>query len=114
MAVITGVTCPVCGTFCDDIEIIVENNVIIEARNACAMGAAKFLNYSTHRTKKPLIRKNGELVEASIDEAIEEAAKILVDASYPLLYGWSNTCCEAHQVGVELTEEVGGDQNLHR
>jgi len=109
MKVITGVTCPVCGTFCDDIEIVLDdNNKIIEARNACAMGAAKFLNYSTHRTKTPLIRKNGELVEASIDEAIEKAAKILVDANYPLLYGWSNTCCEAQRVGVELAEEVGG------
>ena len=109
MKVITGVTCPVCGTFCDDIEIVLDdNNKIIEARNACAMGAAKFLNYSTHRTKTPLIRKNGELIEATIDEAIEKAAKILVDANYPILYGWSNTCCEAQRVGVELAEEVGG------
>ncbi len=108
MAIITGVTCPVCGTFCDDIELIVENNIIVEARNACAMGAAKFLNFSTHRTKKPLIRKNGELVEVSMDKAIEKAAKILVDANYPLLYGWSNTSCEAIRVGVELAEEVGG------
>lgn len=109
MEVITGVTCPVCGTFCDDIEIVLDdNNKIIEARNACAMGAAKFLNYSTHRTKTPLIRKNGELVEATMDEAIEKAAQILVDAHYPILYGWSNTCCEAQRVGVELAEEVGG------
>jgi formylmethanofuran dehydrogenase subunit B len=109
MPVITGVTCPVCGTFCDDIEIIVDdNNRIIEARNACAMGAAKFLNFADHRIKTPLIRKNGELVEATMDEAIEKAAQILVDAHYPLLYGWSNTCCEAQRVGVELVEEVGG------
>jgi formylmethanofuran dehydrogenase subunit B len=109
MPVITGVTCPVCGTFCDDIEIIVDdNNHIIEARNACAMGAAKFLNFSDHRIKTPLIRKNGELVEATMDEAIEKAAQILVDAHYPMLYGWSNTCCEAQRVGVELAEEVGG------
>jgi len=107
--VVTSVTCPVCGTFCDDIEIIVdENNRIIEARNACAMGAAKFLNFSDHRIKTPLIRKNGELVEATMDEAIEKAAQILVDAHYPILYGWSNTCCEAQRVGVELAEEVGG------
>jgi formylmethanofuran dehydrogenase subunit B len=108
MPVITGVTCPVCGTFCDDIEIIVDDKKIVEARNACAMGAAKFLNYSDHRTKTPLIRKNGELVEATMDEAIEKAAQILVDAHYPILYGWSNTCCEAQRVGVELVEEVGG------
>ena len=72
------------------------------------MGAAKFLNYSDHRIKKPLIRKNGELVEVTMDQAIEKAAQILVDAHYPILYGWSNTCCEAQRVGVELVEEVGG------
>ena len=72
------------------------------------MGAAKFLNYADHRIKKPLIRKKGEMVEVTMDEAIEKAAQILVDAKYPLLYGWSNTCCEAQRVGVELTEEVGG------
>ncbi len=109
MPVKTAVTCPVCGTFCDDIEIIVDdNNHIIEARNACAMGAAKFLNFSDHRIKTPLIRKNGELVEATMDEAIEKAAQILVDAHFPILYGWSNTCCEAQRVGVALAEEVGG------
>jgi formylmethanofuran dehydrogenase subunit B len=103
------VTCPVCGTFCDDIEIVLDDKKkIIEARKACAMGAAKFLNYSSHRTKTPLIRKNGELVESTMDEAIDKAAQILVDAHYPILYGWSNTCCEAQRVGVELTEEVGG------
>ena len=109
MPVKTAVTCPVCGTFCDDLEIIVDdNNHIIEAKNACAMGAAKFLNFADHRIKKPLVRKNGEMVEVTMDEAIEKAAQILVDAHYPLLYGWSNTCCEAQRVGVELTEEVGG------
>jgi formylmethanofuran dehydrogenase subunit B len=108
MTVVTGVTCPVCGSFCDDIELVVKENVITDVRNACAMGAAKFLNYATHRNLRPLVRKNGELVEASIDEAVKRAAEILVDATYPILYGWSNTSCEAIRVGVELTEEVGG------
>jgi formylmethanofuran dehydrogenase subunit B len=108
VTVVTGVTCPVCGSFCDDIELVVKDNVITDVRNACAMGAAKFLNYATHRNLKPLVRKNGELVEASIDEAVEKAAKILADATYPILYGWSNTSCEAIRVGLELAEEVGG------
>jgi len=108
VTVVTGVTCPVCGTFCDDIELVVKDNVITDVRNACAMGAAKFLNYATHRNLKPLVRKNGELVEASMDEAVGKAAKILADAAYPILYGWSNTSCEAIRVGLELAEEVGG------
>jgi len=108
MTVVTGVTCPVCGTFCDDIEVVVKDNVITDVRNACAMGAAKFLNYATHRGLKPLVRKNGELVEASMDEAVRRAAGILADATYPILYGWSSTSCEAIRVGLELAEEVGG------
>jgi len=27
---VTGVTCPVCGTFCDDIELVVQDNVITD------------------------------------------------------------------------------------
>jgi len=106
--VISGVTCPVCGSFCDDIEVVVKNNVVTDVRNACAVGAAKFLSYANHRQVKPLIRKNGELVEASLDEAVRKSAEILADATYPILYGWSSTSCEAIRVGLELAEEVGG------
>jgi len=86
----------------------VKNNVITSLKNACAVGEAKFLNYSNHRRLKPLIRKNGELVEASLDEAIRKSAEILAAASYPILYGWSCTSCEAIRVGLELAEEIGG------
>ncbi len=108
MPVISHITCPVCGDFCDDIEVTVQNNVITDVKNACAIGAARFLNYASHRQAKPLIRKDGELVEASLDEAIRRSAEILADAAYPILYGWSSTSCEATRVGLELAEEVGG------
>ena len=108
MPVISKVTCPVCGSFCDDIEVTVKNNVITDVRNACAVGATKFLDYANHRSAKPLVRKNGELAEASLEEAVRKSAEILIDADYPLLYGWSSTSCEAIRVGLELAEEVGG------
>ncbi|MEM0049912.1 MAG: formylmethanofuran dehydrogenase subunit B [Candidatus Bathyarchaeia archaeon] len=108
MQVVSGVLCPFCGCCCDDLEVIVENNTIVDVRNACALGASKFMEYATHRNTKPLIRKNGELVETTLDEAIKQCAKILAETSYPLLYGWSNTSCEAIKVGLELAEEVGG------
>ena len=108
MTVVSNVTCPVCGSLCDDIELEVENNIITKVRNACGMGEAKFLGYSAHRPLKPLMRKNGELVQTTLSEAIKKSAKILADASYPILYGWSNTSSEAQRVGVELAEEVGG------
>jgi len=108
LKIIPNVTCPGCGCLCDDLEIEVENNAIARVRNACGMGESKFLGYSLHRPQKPLIRKNGELVEASLNEAVKKSAEILAEASYPILYGWSNTSCEAIRVGVELAEEVGG------
>jgi len=108
MTIIPNVTCPVCGSLCDDLEIEVKNNIITKVKNACGMGESKFLGYSAHRPQKPLIRKNGELIEVSLSEAVKKSAEILAEASYPILYGWSNTSCEATRVGVELAEEIGG------
>jgi formylmethanofuran dehydrogenase subunit B len=108
MPVVSNVVCPVCGCCCDDIELVIENNRIVEARNACAMGAAKFEKHHLHRNTDAYVRKNGKLTKTTIEEAIQESARILSEASYPLLYGWSSTSCEAIKAGIELTEEVGG------
>lgn len=109
MSVVKSVTCPVCGCLCDDIELTIDNGKVSQVRNGCAMCESKFLNYiSEHRTKTPLIRKEGKLVPVSYEEAIHKSAEILANASYPILYGWSSTDCEAQRVGVELAEEVGG------
>jgi formylmethanofuran dehydrogenase subunit B len=106
---ITDVVCPFCGTLCDDIEVEVEDNRIENVRHACRVGSSKFLRINgDHRPTKPIIKENGEAKEASIEEAVERAARILREAKKPLLYGWSNTGCEAQAVGVALAEEVGG------
>jgi formylmethanofuran dehydrogenase subunit B len=72
------------------------------------MCESKFFGYCEHRLSKPLLRRNGELVEVSLNEAIKSAAKILCEANYPILYGWSSTSCEAMRVGIELAEEING------
>ena len=109
MQVIRAVTCPVCGCLCDDIELTIKNGKIVKVKKGCAMCESKFLGYNNeHRILKPLIRKNGKLVETSFEEAIKRAAEILAEANYPILYGWSSTSCEATRVGLELAEEIGG------
>lgn len=110
MPIIKNVTCPICGTLCDDLEVTVEKNTIVDVKNACAVSEAKFMNISNpkHRNLKPLVRKGGKLKEVSLDEAVKKSAEILADASYPILYGWSCTSCEAIRVGLELAEEVEG------
>ncbi len=107
--VVKPVTCPVCGCVCDDIECTVEDGKIIRAKNACAVSAMKFLRYnSEHRVKSPMMRKNGELVPVSIDEAIDKAAEFLANAKYPVAYGWGSANCEAQRVGIAIAEECGG------
>lgn len=109
MSIVKAVTCPVCGSLCDDIELTIENNEVVKVKNGCALCESKFLGYKgEHRTKTPLIRKDGKLVPVSMDEAVHKAAEILANANYPILYGWSSTNCEAQRVGVELAEEIGG------
>jgi formylmethanofuran dehydrogenase subunit B len=109
VSIVKAVACPVCGSLCDDIELTIENNEVVKVKNGCAMCESKFLGYKgEHRTKTPLIRKNGKLVPVSMDEAVHKAAEILANANYPILYGWSSTSCEAQRVGVELAEEIGG------
>jgi len=105
---VKDVLCPVCGCLCDDIEVTVENNNIVKVQNACAMGASKFLNYNKERIRTPLMRRNGEFSPCSLDEAIDNIAKALVKAEFPVIYGFALSSCEAVKVGVELAEEVGG------
>ena len=108
MTTVKAVTCPVCGCLCDDIELGVRNRRIVKVKNGCSMCESKFLGYSNHRLLKPLIRRNGALVEVPFGEALSKASEILSEAQYPLLYGWSSTSCEATRIGIELAEEIGG------
>ena len=107
--VIKSVICPICGCLCDDIEVTVENNKIVKMKNGCAVCESKMVHgyNDEERLLTPMIRKNGELVPVTMDEAVHKAAKILTDAKYPLLFGWSSSTSEAQHVGVELAEELG-------
>ena len=109
MSTITSVVCPYCGCVCDDLEITIQNGKIIKNKNGCVLSQAKFFNFNNeHRVQKALVRKDGKLVETSMNEGIHRAAEILAKSNYPILYGWSSTSVEAQRVGVELAEEVGG------
>ncbi|MFC1786726.1 formylmethanofuran dehydrogenase subunit B [Halobacteriota archaeon] len=103
--IITDVLCPFCGDLCDDIIVEVENNKIIEVKEACETGVSKMMGHE--RIAAPMIRENGKLRETTYEEAINKAAKILVNSLRPLMYGWGSTTCEADEKGIELAEELG-------
>ncbi|MFW6117065.1 MAG: formylmethanofuran dehydrogenase subunit B [Thermoproteota archaeon] len=109
MPEVRAIICPVCGCLCDDVILEIEDGEIVKVENGCAMCEAKFFSHKgKHRPLTPKIRRDGELVDVTYEEAIEEAANLLAEAKYPALYGWSSTSCEAMRAGIELTEEVGG------
>lgn len=106
--VFENVPCPFCGDLCDHLSIEVDGDKIVRNVGGCAISIAKFLNYHRHRIFKPYIRVSGKLLEVDLDRAIDASVDILVKAKYPLFYGWSNTCNEAVELGVELAEITHG------
>src|SRR5665648_55419 len=105
MTIITDVLCPCCGCLCDDITVEVQNNKVVDVKHACAVGASKLLGH--HRIESPMIRKNGKLVEVTMEEAVNEAALILANSKRSLLYGWACAVCEAMKKGILLAQEIG-------
>ncbi|VVB97648.1 Uncharacterised protein [uncultured archaeon] len=94
-------TCPGCALLCDDIDVIVENNRIKETRNACRRGAARmkgcFNRLAPSIAQKPV----------DIESAIRKAAEILKVAKSPMLFGFSNSTCEAQVKGIQLAKKLG-------
>jgi formylmethanofuran dehydrogenase subunit B len=81
----------------------VEDNHIVEAKNACVLGKAWYASH--HIEDRPAALVAGR--PATLEEAVERAAHILVKARYPILYGLSDTTCEAQRVAVAIADHIG-------
>ena len=93
------VVCTFCGALCDDLEMHVEDNRVIDVKNVCGIGRSKALHGDND---KPECRAYGR--QATLEGAYDAAAEILSQAKSPLGYGFSSTVAEANRVGVELAE----------
>lgn len=110
LTVVKHATCTFCGCVCDDIEIHADGNRIVEAKAACILGKSWFLNHDAeHHYPDALI--DGQ--PATVDDAVEAAAKFLHAADMPLVYGLSNVTCEAQREAVSLAEIAGGIIDSH-
>jgi len=103
LKVVKDATCTFCGCVCDDMELTVEGQQIKKAKNACVLGKAWFLNH--HVEDRPEATIEGQ--PASFENAVERAAGILCDATYPLTYGLSDTTCEAQRVALAISDWIG-------
>jgi formylmethanofuran dehydrogenase subunit B len=89
---------------CDDIDVTVEGGRITKAKNACVLGKAWFLDHQPDESRPEALIGG---VPATAAEAIEEAARLLAGARYPVVYGLSDTTAEAQRVAVEIADLIG-------
>ena len=93
--VITNATCTFCGCLCDDIELTVTGDRITKAENACELGRAWFLDHQPDGSGPEAVIDG---VPATVERALDEAARLLATARYPVVYGLSDTTAEAQRV----------------
>lgn len=105
--VVENSTCTFCGCVCDDMILTVDldEKKIIKAKNACILGRAWYAEHTIEEAPAALI--NGK--EASVEDAVEEAARILAHAKFPITYGLSDTTCEAQRQAVAISDIIRGN-----
>jgi formylmethanofuran dehydrogenase subunit B len=107
--IVTSATCTSCGCLCDDIDLHTEDGRIVRAERACRLGREWFFGHPPDDRDTALI--DGQ--PASMDQAIETAARILADANLPLIYGLGNSTCESQRAAILLAEDIGGVVDTH-
>ena len=97
---ITAATCLGCGCTCDDIDLLVRDDRIVEARRACELGIAWF---GDGRVPSGA-RVDGRDVAAA--DAIDAAATLLTRAARPLVYLAPDVSCETQRETVALADTL--------
>ena len=80
LKIVQDATCTFCGCVCDDIDLTVKDSQITEAKRACVLGKAWFLNH--HVDDRPSCLIHGK--PAPLEEGYELAAELLTSAKYPI------------------------------
>lgn len=100
MSVVEHATCLGCGCTCDDIDVVVSGGRIVDARRACTLGIAWFGD----GTVPSRSRVGGQ--DASVDEALDAAARLLERAGHPLVYLAPDVTMEAQREAVAIADRL--------
>lgn len=103
---VESATCTFCGCVCDDMDLTVDLDArrITKAKNACVLGRAWFSEHTVEDRPFALI----EGKPATTEEGVEAAAQILAKARFPIIYGLSDTTCEAQRQAVAIGDMIRG------
>ena len=100
MRIVSNVTCLGCGCTCDDITIVADGNLIVEARRACLLGEIWFGDGLA-----PALALAGD-EDGGIEVALDAAAAVLTGATRPLVYLAPELSCEAQREGVAIADAL--------
>jgi formylmethanofuran dehydrogenase subunit B len=103
--VFSDIACTVCGCVCDDLQVTVEGDRIVEARRACRLAEPWFAALS-QSLERPAAVVEGEAV--SLDAALLRAAEILRSSRAPLVWGLNRSSTAGVRAAVALAERLGG------
>ena len=105
LKIVDDATCTFCGCVCDDIQLTVDGHTITKAKKACVLGTSWFLNHEIEDRAPCYI--HGQ--PAELQQGIKEAARILHESRYPLVYGLSDTTIESQRVAVGIADWIGAN-----
>lgn len=103
LQVVENVACTQCGCVCDDLRVTVDEGRIVEAERACQLAAPWFLAHGAASASAAAVSGR----EATLAEALDRAAEILVSASAPLVYGLSRSSTDGQRAAVALGDRIG-------
>lgn len=101
---VNDVTCVRCGCLCDDLIVHIESGTAKAVDHACPIAQSWFLQ--EREPPQALAFARGR--EIAREEAVEEAATILLEADFPWIDGIANTTVEAQRVLLDVAALAGG------
>lgn len=96
------IACTVCGCVCDDLELTIRDEQIVEAKRACHLAEPWYLSQESRHPAAAEI----DGVPVSFDRAVDRAAEILREAKAPLIYGLSRSSTEGQKEAVALADRL--------
>jgi len=93
-------TCLGCGCACDDIQLRIDRNRIVEAAHACALGIEWFGDGGVPARA----RAGGR--DCLVGEALISAATVLGNAARPLVYLAPDISCEAQRAAIAIADAL--------
>ena len=99
------IVCNRCSLLCDDVLVEIGDK---EAKSLglCRLGHTHLESAAQSSRIEAISRAEGKENNLSLEEALENAAKMLISAKHPLLYGWSRCTNETITEGLSLAETL--------